>query len=349
MRPTREMGNPEKRAARPLLLSALGILLFLFVRTAWGEAPPDPAPGAVVLQVENDWPFATDRQYTGGIELAWVSGARRRGGSAWPRWLPGSFWLRGAEVRHHWTLSLGQQAYTPDHLGAADPPRSDRPYAGWSYVRLGVSEWDDQRLDAWRLALGVVGPASKAQTVQDWLHDFTGSRRGQGWAFQLHDEPGLVAHWERRWRARAGQWSGGWGWDLVPAVGVNLGNVSTAGGLLLELRLGYHVPRDFGEVVLLDSGPVAGPARRFASGYSFYGVLAPWAKAVARDIFLDGNSWKDSRRVDKKPFVAGLAGGMGLRVGELSLSLLAVYRTREFETQPHDHHLYAVLLLYHSL
>lgn len=334
---------------KPALPAALGGLVLLLVQAAWSEALPGPSPGAVVLQAANDWPFATDRQYTGGIELAWFSGEGRHDDGAWPGWLPGFSSFCGPESRHRWTLALGQQAYTPDDLSAADPPRSDRPYAGWTYVRLGVTGWNGRRLDAWRLALGVVGPASKAQTVQGWLHDLTGSQRGQGWAFQLRDEPGLVGHWERRWRAWAGRWRGGWGWDLVPAVGANLGNVSTAGGLQLELRFGYRVPPDFGEAALLNSGPVTGPARRTASGYSFYGVLAPWAEAVARDVFLDGNTWKDSRRVDKKPFVAGLAAGMGLRAGELSLSLLAVYRTRDFETQPHDHHLYAVLALSHPL
>ncbi|GIX28446.1 MAG: membrane protein [Burkholderiales bacterium] len=334
---------------KPAPPAALGGLLLLLVQAAWGEAPPGPAPGTVMLQVENDWPFATDRQYTGGIELVWFSGEGRPGDGAWPGWLPGFSSLRGPKSRRHWTLALGQQAYTPDDLSATDPPRSDRPYAGWTYVRLGVTGWDSRRLDAWRLALGVVGPSSGAEAVQSWLHDLTGSQKGRGWDFQLGDEPGVVMHWERRWRAWAGGWGDGWGWNLVPAVGANLGNVSTAWGLQLELRFGYRVPPDFGEVAFLNGGPVAGPARRTASGYSLYGVLAPWAEAVARNVFLDGNTWKDSRRVDKKPFVAGLAAGMGLRAGELSLSLLAVYRTRDFETQPHDHHLYAVLALSYPL
>lgn len=337
---------------KPVRLAALGgFLLCLLAQAAWGGTPsgPELTPPAMVLQVENDWPFATDRQYTGGIELAWFSREQRRGNGPWPEWLPGFSSLRGAQGRRRGILALGQQAYTPDDLSATDPPRRDRPYAGWTYVRVGVTGWDERRLEAWRLALGVVGPSSGAEAVQSGLHDLTGSQKGQGWNFQLGDEPGVVVHWERRWRAWAERRAGGWGWDLVPAVGANLGNVSTAGGVLLELRFGYRVPADFGQVSLLNSGPVTGPTARAASGHSFYGVLAPWAEAVARNVFLDGNTWKDSRRVDKKPFVAGLAAGMGLRAGELSLNLLAVYRTRDFETQPHDHHLYAVLILSYPL
>lgn len=39
--------------------------------------------------------------------------------------------------------------------------------------------------------------------------------------------------------------------------------------------------------------------------------------------------------VDKRPFVADLSYGLGLIAGRWQLTFTQVYRTREFETQPH--------------
>ena len=60
-------------------------------------------------------------------------------------------------------------------------------------------------------------------------------------------------------------------------------------------------------------------------------------RAVARDIFLDGNTFKDSPSVDKEPFVADLSYGIGLIAGRFQLTFQQVRRTKEFKTQPYTH------------
>jgi hypothetical protein len=56
-------------------------------------------------------------------------------------------------------------------------------------------------------------------------------------------------------------------------------------------------------------------------------------RAVARNIFLDGNTFADSHSVDKKPFVADLNAGFAFTLGRARISYTAVYRTREFDGQ----------------
>jgi hypothetical protein len=64
--------------------------------------------------------------------------------------------------------------------------------------------------------------------------------------------------------------------------------------------------------------------------YLFAGVEG---RAVARNIFLDGNTFKDSRSVDKEPLVGDLQWGVTLTWQGARLSYTHVWRTREFTTQ----------------
>lgn len=53
----------------------------------------------------------------------------------------------------------------------------------------------------------------------------------------------------------------------------------------------------------------------------------------ARNIFLDGNTFRDSRSVDKEPLVGDLQFGIAVTWRNVRLSYTHVLRTREFKTQ----------------
>jgi hypothetical protein len=173
--------------------------------------------------------------------------------------------------------------------------------------------------------------------VQEWVHDLLGNRSARGWAHQLHDEIGVNIIYERRIALLAQHAEFGLGYDVVPHVGFSLGNVHTylnAGG---TVRLGYNLPGDFG-VDLIRAGSTGQaalvngetPRRRPFSVFVFGGVDG---RAVARDIFLDGNSFEDSPRVEHEYFVADLHLGLGLMVGNWQFTFTRVERSREFRGQ----------------
>jgi hypothetical protein len=57
-------------------------------------------------------------------------------------------------------------------------------------------------------------------------------------------------------------------------------------------------------------------------------------RAVARNMFLDGNAFVDSRSVSKKPFVVDLAAGGSIWFSNvLKLDLTVVERSPEFKNQ----------------
>jgi hypothetical protein len=57
-------------------------------------------------------------------------------------------------------------------------------------------------------------------------------------------------------------------------------------------------------------------------------------RAVARNLFLDGNTFEDSASVDRNPFVADFQTGVSISAGDWRIAYTYVWRTEEFETQP---------------
>jgi hypothetical protein len=300
--------------------------------TAWGEEAP--RPGILSLVVENDLFYDTDRSYTSGIALIWVP----TGGAA-PDWaLRIAHWLpwfpEEGHVRHGYTL--GQNMYTPRDITLADPPLDDRPYAGWLYLTIGLGIERGRRLDQLALTLGVVGPASRAEQTQKFIHEIVNSPEPQGWDTQLGNELGILLTYQRNWRALATTTLLGLEIDLTPHFGGALGNVYTYANGGMTLRFGKNLALDYGPPRIQPSIPGSRffiPPANFA-WYLFGGFEG---RAVARNIFLDGNTFEDSRSVDKEPLVGDLQWGLVLTWRDVRLGYTHVVRTREFKTQlEHD-------------
>ncbi|MFA4261132.1 DUF2219 family protein, partial [Xanthomonas perforans] len=54
---------------------------------------------------------------------------------------------------------------------------------------------------------------------------------------------------------------------------------------------------------------------------------------VIRDITLDGNTFRNSHSVDKRPFVGDVGYGLAVMYGRWKFALARYHRTREFDTQ----------------
>ena len=287
--------------------------------------------GVFGLIVENDVFYHRDGDYTNGIELVWVPADE----STAPKWalraareLP--WFPQDGQVRHGYIF--GQKMFTPDDITVADPPLDDRPYAGWLYATIGLGVASDRQLDQIWLSLGVVGPASLAGQTQKTVHKWTNADAPQGWDTQLGNEPGIVLGYQRAWHKFATMTALGLDVDLTPDLGASLGNVYTYVDAGITLRYGKSLPLDYGPPRIQPSPPASAffiPTGPFA--WYIYASLE--GRAVLRNIFLDGNTFKDSRSVDKEPLVGDLQWGVVLTWRRTRLSYTHVVRTREFKTQ----------------
>ncbi len=278
---------------------------------------------------ENDIAAGTDRGYTNGVRLSWLSAETNH-----PEWLDNvtSFLPVQQDGHKRVSIALGQSIFAPDNLLVRIPDPSDRPYAGWLYGSVGVVSDTGNTLDNMVLTVGIVGPHSYAEQTQKFVHSAIDYDYPLGWDNQLKDELGLMLTYERKWRGLVEAEAFGLGADVVPHVGANLGNVSTSASVGTTLRVGWDLPADYGPPRIRPSLPGSDffiPTKDI-SGYLFTTVEG---RAVARDIFLDGNTFRDSPSVDKENFVGSLQVGAALTYGDARLSYTHVFMTQQFETE----------------
>ena len=79
------------------------------------------------------------------------------------------------------------------------------------------------------------------------------------------------------------------------------------------MRGGYNLPGDFGPRRVFDSG-LAAPAP--VPGWGGYAFARVHARAVQHNIFLDGNTYRDSRSVDKENLVGEFEFGVAAQLGK---------------------------------
>jgi lipid A 3-O-deacylase len=293
--------------------------------------PPDNR-GVFSFQLENDLVQHTDRHYTNGIRFSYLTpeGGIPDSINAAADAMP----LFPTEGRKRASFALGQSMFTPSDIRLRDPPANDRPYAGWTYGSMGLVSDTGRRLDNLELDVGIVGPQSYAEDAQKLVHQIIGAKQPQGWHHQLKNEPGVVLTYERTWRAVAQAYPLGFAADLSPHSGASLGNVLTqaAGGLML--RIGRNLPDDYGPPRIRPSLPGSDFFVPTA-GFGWYLFAGAEERAVARNIFLDGNTFVHSASVDKNTWVGDFQFGIAMTFGGTRVALTEINRTREFEGQQH--------------
>ena len=82
------------------------------------------------------------------------------------------------------------------------------------------------------------------------------------------------------------------------------------------------------------SSDLASPGVSTGGPFGIHAFVTTDGRWVLRDITLDGNTFKDSHSVDKRPFVGEIGAGLALTKGRWKFALARYYRSREFEGQP---------------
>ncbi len=191
---------------------------------------------------------------------------------------------------------------------------------------------NENNLDQLQITLGVVGPASLAEETQKFVHAIIRDTNPQGWSTQLRDEPGLVIQYERSLKLIPPQSVFGLFFDAEPHYGIAVGNVYDYVNAGAMARLGFNLPKDYGPLRIDPSLPGSGfyePSGDIGA-YIFAGVDG---RAIGRNLFLDGNTFEQSRSVDKLNLVGDLELGAAVTFDAFQLTFTHVFRSREYATQ----------------
>ncbi len=232
--------------------------------------------------------------------------------------------------------SIGHNLYTPRDIKRRSLDVNDRPWASHIYGSMGLFSITDNHLDEVEVSLGVIGPAALGKPIQRFVHEYiSGSPEPKGWKNQLKNEPTLGVSWVRRYPLSntidvLGLSVGG-----APHFGATLGNARTFANAGFNIRLTPESEKWQDTPVrvrpaLPGTGLFETPKNKRLSWYVFAGLDG---RAVARDIFLDGNTFTDSHSVDKKHFVADANAGVAFTYDNVRMSYTLVYRTKEFHKQ----------------
>jgi hypothetical protein len=325
--------NPKFHSVHRLLLGIFALMLTVDINAA---SPPETAKHGDFwsIQFENDlFGSGDDRFYSHGTEFSYLSLSKP------PDWMTNLGehlpFFRFGDV-HAVQYSLGQKIFTPQDTQAVSLIEDDRPYAGWLYgsaelLSRYIDEPDMQAGNILGVTLGIVGPSSHADDIQRGYHGLIGVDKPQGWHNQLKDEPGLLLTYTRRWQY-FNDLLGGFEFETSPHLVGALGNIYTYAGGGMMLRFGKGLRNDIAPPNIRPGFPGVSyirPVER-PNWYFFAGVEG---RAMARNIFLDGNSFRDSHSVDKKPFVADVQFGFAFHINHFRIAISNVWRSREFEGQ----------------
>ncbi len=336
----------KKNTLLKLLYAPLFTLVLLLLSPISSAEQTDiqPDKGSVTFSYSQDNDafslFPSDRYYTNGLRLTWLMDKKTRT----PNWalkmanaVP--FFPQQESTRHGYTF--GQNMYTPSRTNQINPDQNDRPYAGWLYAAIGLATETDNQLDMLTFTIGVVGPASGAEQTQKFIHELINSPEPLGWDSQLENELGLNIAYQRSWRGFLTASLQEYEIDVTPHISGAVGNVYTFTGGGVTVRFGSDLPNDYGAPRLnygLPSAGVLSPMKSIG-WYVFAGVEG---RAVAHNIFLDGNTFVDSRQVEREVLISDLQLGLVFDWPKTRISYSHIYRSKEFKTQA-DRHGFATL------
>jgi lipid A 3-O-deacylase len=300
-------------------------------------APPQDPQGIYTFQVENDaastFKGTSDQYYTSGLRLGYTSGTIQ---------LPGfladigrTVWGDGVQ---RISIDISQSLFTPRNTQSAQPILGDRPYAGWLHADLGLIHDTDDARSYIGASLGVVGPSALGKEVQNGFHNVIGDTPNLGWRNQIKDEPAVELYAEQTYRIPLYHFNAaglnGIETDVLPSATLGVGTVRDylQGGFVL--RLGQGLDSDFGAARIRPgiTGTDAYTATRPFAWYVFAGADG---QAIARDVFLDGATFRDNQgpHVTKRPLVGEFEGGLAVMAYGVRLTYTQTWQTEEFRRQ----------------
>ena len=266
--------------------------------------------GQLSLQLENDFVFHDDSDYTHGTRVEYATDGRFRFG-------------------------VQQLMYTPLGINNENQVEGTHPYAGYLAGFVGkrwvrdvfphLSTWDDLELQ-----LGVLGPSSGAEQVQKFIHKLIGSKNPEGWDHQLKDEPEIQLLYRKGIDFLLFGQDRGWGTHFEAEAGALLGTLQIAPTANADLKFGYGFePGDTYQEI-----GVRSLVRPKCSVYVLAGVGGWW---WLRNELLDGNAGyvgnHDTMTVEKEDLTGCFRTGLGFRYRRFQAQFLVLRCTKEYKTQ----------------
>lgn len=287
------------------------------------------------LQTDNDSYMlqGSDRYYTDGIYLYFRHALK-----------PGSNTALANKVLG---FEVGQKIFNPQAGNVPNEFYIDRPLAGYLYaganLNLLYKNESNLKLSA---QVGVIGPASKAEQVQRWVHNNFGFYEPTAWEYQIQNaaQLNLGAEYNRLlFRTTS--------FDISGSGYVNLGTGFNGAGIGPLFRLG-NFNQLFNSVVTQSTAIAQANTAAFHQHEIFF-YYKPQFNYVAYDATIQGglgkkqdaNSMEITRPIERAIFTNKL--GVAFTTNRFVFDIAANFRSRETKGMIHASHSWgAITALY---
>ena len=315
-----------------ILAAAVANLACVAVGVAQTLAAPRVDTGGIwTFQIENDAVSTqrgtSDQYYTSGLRLGYTTGEGQVTDSI--KRFSNAIWGDGVQ---RISIDVSQSIFTPKKTQLDPPDPHDQPYSAQLVINAQLIHDRADSRSVIGVSIGDVGKAAGGRLVQNGFHSIIGDTPNRGWGDQLQDEPSVQLLVSRTYRFALGQ-VGGIEFDTLPSATVNAGISYDYAQLGMAFRVGQGLASDFGTARIQ-------PAFSGTDAYTrvrplaWYVELGADGRAVAHDVFLDGNTFRqNSPHVSKKWDVGEFEVGVGIIYRGVRLSYTQTWETEQFNGQ----------------
>lgn len=283
---------------------------------------------------ENDVFLKDDGLYSNALFISWgyneLDALNKQNLPSWIAYLAQNSYL-ATQVDKHYAVSyqVGHLIQTAIDISVEELVEEDAPYVGLLGWQGEVFSYDASLMDQLSLTLGVVGPIAGGEFVQKAVHTVIGANKPQGWDNQIDNEFVFALQADRLWRISEFD-LGKTELDFITEVRGAIGNLRSEVGTGIGLRWGQQLEHNF-------IASSAFPTQKFnrlnnsPCGWFFFANTS--ANYVANDIFINGNSFKDSHSVALKHWQYGVSAGLVANLYDWSVTYTLLYLSDQYEGQ----------------
>ncbi len=336
------LGRSFHQRIMPILSSALVLFAVVtFVEQAKGDDGEKTSHEPITFVFENDLFAGTDRGYTNGVILSFAGGwqnlqEENERPNPFTSFIDSLSLVNAPNKERRHPITFGQVMVTPENIEVEQLIVDDVPYAGLLFGKINYEYRTERRGDKFGLLLGVIGPSSRAEETQKFVHKITDSTEPKGWDNQLHDEPAFNIDYEHMWKLydTSADNVGGYSTDFSTYMGVSLGNIMTDIDSGLIARWGLNLSPLPNSVYKGGIGAVPDVDNSPNAEWSFYLMAGMEVSYMAYTVFLDGNTWEDdTHSVDRVPEQASIFWGFGCAYDRFRLNMFMLRGTEKYTDQ----------------
>jgi lipid A 3-O-deacylase len=244
---------------------------------------------SVSLSLDNDGLLGSDRGYTNGLFFKFNSNSTVDIDNNSPfllktigQWLP-----LQQQTNKGWSITVGQQIWTPTDLTSLFEGENDRPYTGFLFIEANIFEFSADSANKYSLMLGAVGPDAFGESSQKSVHSLIGSPKPMGWGRQIENQTVFNLSYEgQRLLTRSAGWFDK-DYDTGLSGRVNVGNYQSEIALGSTIRWGNNLHESFASVGAMPGNYIdLSVLSKSHSGQFYY--LSLEARYRFQDITIDG-------------------------------------------------------------